>query len=239
MTEALKCLAGWPGWDRCQEVGAHFGYQWDSADPAHGKIPNLKGEDEFSQPWTGETAIRTAARSGSVMVGNEWSLKGWTIDKHCDLLRYFFDIALDENPACYVLGPNDITWEPVSGWRGFANIERIANRYKQRFGQVPPFRGFGFHAYHYPGGVNLVKMIHWAATEARRVYGDIDIHITETGSLMGEQAALASLPLIQEGLAAGIAAWFWFVTRCPDHRFCSIWDDGWNLTPLGKAYKAL
>lgn len=236
---SLKCVAGWPGWDRCQQVGAHFGYQWDNADPEHGKIPNLKGEDEFKGPWTGEPAIRKAAASGSVMVGNEWSLKGWTPDKQTGLLKYFFDIALDENPDCYILGPNDIAWCPQAGWLGFHNIEQVANRYAQKYGSVPPFKGFGFHAYHWPSGANLTNVIYWTAIEARRIYGDINMQITETGSLVGQHAALDSMPLILDGLNVGIAAWFWFVSQDPKYPACSIWDGNWNLTQVGRAFKVL
>lgn len=231
----LKCVAGWPGWTRCQQVGAHFGYQWDSADPAHGKLPCLKGEDEFSKPWTGEAAIRTAAASGYVLMGNEWSLKPWSLDKQCDLMRYFFEIAQDENPSVYVIGPNDIIWCPQKGWLGYHSIEAVANRYKQRYGHVPPFRGFGFHAYHWPGGAHLENVIYWTADEARRVYGNVHLDITETGSLMGEQAALDSMPMIQSGLGAGIAAWFWFISHSVSG--CSIWDSAWNLTRVGRAYR--
>lgn len=233
--KALKCVAGWPGWDRCQQVGASFGYQWDNADPEHGKIPNLKGEDEFTSPWTGEAAIRTAARSGSVMVGNEWSLKGWSPDKQADLLHYFFDIALDENPNVYVLGPNDIAWCPQTGWLGFHNIEQVANRYVSRYGELPPFKGIGFHAYHWPGGANLTNVIYWTAIEARRIYGNIDMQITETGSLVGEQAALDSMPMIQDGLNVGITAWFWYVSHGPDAS--RIWDNNWNITRVGRAFR--
>ena len=232
---SLKCIAGWPGWTRCQQVGASFGYQWDNADAEHGKIPNLKGEDEFERDWTGEAAIRTAARSGSVMVGNEWSLKGWTPGKQAQLLKYFFDIALDENPSVYVLGPNDIAWCPHRGWIGFHNIEQVANSYAQLYGQVPPFRGFGFHAYHWPGGAELANVIYWSAIEARRISGDIDIHITETGSLVGEQAALDSFALIRDGLGVGIAAWFWFSSHASGPS--RIWDTSWNLTRVGRAYR--
>ena len=136
-----------------------------------------------------------------------------------------------------MLGPNDIAWCPLAGWLGFHNIEQVANRYAQKYGQVPPFRGFGFHAYHWPGGANLTNVIYWSAIEAKRIYGNIDMHITETGSLMGESAALASMPMIQDGLGVGIAAWFWFVSHTVPG--CSIWDSAWNLTRVGRAYRDL
>lgn len=239
---ALKCLAGWPSWTRCQEVGAHFGYRWDSADPEHGKIPNLKGEDEFGRPWTNENAMRILARSGSGMVGNEWELKGWGVNKQVDLLHQFFSVVHGENPNCYVIGPNDVAWTPRDKWDGFHNIEAVANRYKQRFGHVPPFAGFGFHAYHFPGGAELPSIIYWTADEARRVYGpDIDIHITETGSLVSEQAAMDSFPLLRIGLGAGVAAWYWYVSHDePADRYNSpsrIWHRGWGLTRVGKAFR--
>jgi len=232
---ALKCVAGWPGWTRCQSVGASFGYQWDNLDATHGKIPHVKVG--WDKPWTGEAAIRTAARSGSIMICNELSL-GTTVDVQVDVLRRLFDVVLDENPACYVLGPNDIIWCPQKGWTGYHNIGNVANRYLQRYGVLPPFKGFGFHAYHWPGGANLTNVIYWTAERARQVYGSsIDLHITETGSLVSQQAAIDSIPMIQDGLGVGIAAYFWFVTQ-GDSR-CQIWDSAWNLTQVGRAFRGM
>jgi hypothetical protein len=182
----------------------------------------------FSEPWLTEEKVQQAAKDSDwFIIGNEWTLADWPLASQVSMIRKMVELIHGSNPACNIVGTNDVMRCPQQGIAGYRRIREVANRYAQLYGHVPPFRGLGFHAYQFDN--DLAYDIRATVWEARRVYGaDILPVLTETA---GNMPALASVRHY-------LHAYFWYVSYvpgCPSNLFHA---DG-SLTATGRAYREL